>query len=200
MLNRKLGWALGGTLVLTAVALLVPEDAELPRVDVERSSDGSAPLPGMATDARGGTFPSEIERQAFSVPERDPFAAPVPLPPVAAPAPPAPVGPPPPPPPSPPPPLTAGYMAQLLPPSGERVIYLRDGEQMVAAQVGAVLSGGYVIEALVRADGTKAGAASAPQGVASGAGGTDVIAVELVHPPSNHRQVIPIPQLHRPPQ
>ena len=195
MLNRKLRWALGATLVLTAGALLMPEGGDSPRIAADLPSGRVVPN-AAAPEALGTALPTEIERQAFSVPERDLFAAvltppPTPVAPAVAAGP---VGPPLPPPPPPPPPFRAAYAAQLMTPTGERVLYLRDGEQLVAAQVGTVLSGGYVIDAIVRAgDKGAAGSASSP------ARATDVVAVEVSHAPSNSRHVIEIPEFSRPP-
>ncbi|HYE71065.1 MAG TPA: hypothetical protein VD932_06025 [Aquabacterium sp.] len=198
MLNRKLGWALAVTLALTAVALLTGRDATVHGEAVDgRPSDRMAAFRGTgAASGVSASLPDQVERQIFSVPDRDPFSPPTP-PPAPAPAPAAPTvqAPPPPPPPAPPPPFTARYVAQLLTPAGERLLYFRDGEQLTVVQQGTALWGGYVVEALIRADAKTS--ASVPAGSASTAVGSDVIAVEVVHPLTNHRQTVPIPPLHR---
>jgi hypothetical protein len=195
MLSRKLRWTLGVTLVLTAIALLTPDERQVDRLELEQiearaasrsvADAGSEPPPPL---------PLDLERQTFSPPERDPFTAiATPLP-VAAPSPAvsaAPV-PPPPPPPPPPPAFTARYLAQLQTPSGERVLYFQDDDRLVVAQVGATLSG-YVIDGLLRA-GVKGGPATKPVGGNTGEG--DIVAVEVVHPATSHRQVVHIPAVH----
>jgi hypothetical protein len=80
----------------------------------------------------------------------------------------------------------------MLTPSGERLLYFRDGEQLVAAQVGTSLSG-YVVEALVSAD-AHGPSTSGPTGISGG----DIVAVAVVHPPSNHRELVQIPAWNRP--
>lgn len=199
-MNRNLRWALAVTLVLTAAALLTPHDAQVTREAGDRlASDETAARP-VAVRASGvpAPLPHDLERQVFLSPERDPFAPPAPPPaPAPPPVPAVPAAAPPPPPPAPPPPFNARYVAQLLTPAGERLLYLRDGEQLIIAQAGVALPGGYVIEALVRADAN--GAASAPLGRAAGATeSSDIVAIEVLHPPTNHRQTLPIPRFHRP--
>ena len=191
MVNRPLRWVLGVTLVLTAIALWAPDGRDGPR---PQSAAWPAPRAAASAPSEGrAALPIRIERQAFTPPERDPFAepappAPVPVPPPASMGPPAP---PPAPPPPPPPVFAARYMAQMVTPSGERMLYFQDGEQVVIAKVGAPLSG-YVIERLMRAE-AKEGAASGPAGVVA----DDIVAVEVVHPPTSHRQVIAVPPLQR---
>ena len=79
MLNRKLRWALGVTLLLTAGTLLMPEREQPLRFAADRPSDRAA-TSTAAHEALGTAPPGETERQTFSVPERDPFADPTPPP------------------------------------------------------------------------------------------------------------------------
>lgn len=192
MVSRPLRWVLGVTLILTAIALWTPDGRETLRPEAVRADGRPAPVAVASAGSDGlAALPTQLERQAFSLPERDPFAEPAPPAPVPAPTPAEPPVPPPAPPPPPPPAFVARYTAQMVTPAGERVLYFQDGEQLVVAKVGASLSG-YVIERLMRGE-AKEGAASGPAGSAPG----DIIAVEVVHPPTNHRQVIPIPPLQR---
>jgi hypothetical protein len=200
MLRRNLRWALAATLGVTALALWGPEETGLSRSAAADPStedliqSTAAPVAALKTLAR------DMEPLAFSQPQRDLFSPVMPAPappPMAKPALPAAAAPPAPAPPSPPPPPSARYMAHLLTPSGERVVYLIEGDAVIAAKPGVVLSGGYVVEALLTADTVEPAAApGAPN--ASAAGGAPT-GIAVVHQPSMHRVVIPVPSLDRPP-
>lgn len=210
MLRRELRWAFGLTLALTAAALLTLDE---PGADGEAATSTGWPAqpgaaPGAAPSATPGTpsttsaavstaplpLPRQLDRQSFASPDRDLFATPQPIvAPTKAPAP----APPPPPPvvtAPPPPPVTARFVAQLLTPQGERVLYLREGEQIILAKPGVVLNGGYVIEALLDSQTQQAtSGASTPPPAAKPATDSPLTAVQLVHQASGHRELLRLP-------
>lgn len=191
-LRPPLRWAFGLTLVMTVAALWTTPGDERPLVETS-FTPSLRPMVARAP-AASTALPERIESAGFLPPARDLFAPvappqlPKPLAPAMAAAP-ASVGPPMPPP---PPVLAARFVARLRTPSGEHIVYLRDGEQMVQARPGAVLSSGHVIEALVHGSVGD----NAPGSAASAAGvGGEITAIRFHHPGRDHRDVLRLPSI-----
>ncbi len=176
-MRRGLAWLLAAALVLSGLALWVPQRAGtiVQAIDARRALP-AALSPGQSPSGAGLLpLPVKLERLLVEPGRRDPFSDP--LPPAA---PPQPVVVPPPvvmsPVPAPalpasPPPLTWRLLGTMDSPTGERLVMLvpHDGQQSVLAAPGARLEGGYEV-ASVQAD-----------------------AVRVMHVPTQTEVVIPIP-------
>ena len=179
-MRRGLTWALSATAVLSAAALWGPE---LPRVvsAIEpRMREAVASLDagvGVATPATllRTPLPATLPQVVVDAAKRDvfvPYAAPLP------PAPPAPRAPAPvvqaavllPPPAPQAPALSLRFLGSMIAPSGERLVYLARGDEVVSVVVGDRLEEGYVVSALTAE------------------------AVTLVYPPLDVHVVVPIAQ------
>ncbi|NKI97729.1 hypothetical protein [Rhizobacter sp. SG703] len=161
-LGRGLSWALGSTLVLTALSLWSSKEAPT-LVAAAVRDDGSLP-PGTATpaphpmprDAWTGAadattpLPTQWPAQALEPAKRDifqPVLPPAPPPPPVAKAPPP--APPPPPPPPMAPPMNYRFYGQMVTPEGGHIVFLVKGNAApieVTAQ--QTLDDGYVVESI----------------------------------------------------
>lgn len=186
-LRPGLRWALGVTGVASIAALWWGEPAPIPtdslasaRLDPSyfgpRSNSGVGsrdipivPLPSTVSRE----MPEPAERDIFNVVAppamaiEAPRAAPAPVPQVVlAPTPP------------PPPPMTWRYLGGMRAPNGAAMVYLGQGDDVVLAQAGAELPGGYRIEEVVRAT---------PED------GLAVTEIHLVYPSSGYRETLRVP-------
>ncbi|KQU65061.1 MULTISPECIES: hypothetical protein [unclassified Rhizobacter] len=158
-LGRGLSWALGSTLVLTALSLwsskeapvlvaAVRDDAALPPGSAVPAATDRAPWTGAA-DATA-PLPPQWPAQALEPAKRDifqPVLPPAPPPPPVAKAPPP--APPPPPPPPMAPPMNYRFYGQMVTPEGGHIVFLVKGNAApieVTAQ--QMLDDGYVVESI----------------------------------------------------
>jgi len=161
------------SVALSGLALVWPKNG--PAVIVARDEaptgrTGDAAASFSTGQATPRSLPERLATQPLEPSTFDPFVGPQPPPPVAAPAsaPPPFVGPiyvPPPPPPT----INYRYMGQLIDPAGKQVIYLARPDKEVAVTVGMSLDEGYIVGSV------------SPEGI------------QLIHPPSANKVLIPIP-------
>lgn len=161
MIRRELIWALGGTLILVAVAIGWEPETPEPARGAEPASkplaqsnrlepaDRVTPEDGRLAPALVDVFavPPDGRPHALKTAAQAPaVTAPAPLAaPVMAAAPPVPSA-----------PRLAG---RVLTPEGQLIVYLRDGEQTLLAAAGTTLPSGYVVEAVLSDVGTQSAAA-----------------------------------------
>ena len=181
-MRRRLAWALGATVALSAVALWTTEAPRVVAAVDPRLRDAAAALDQVVAAAGGanaapvtGSLPTGLPRVALEAAKRDvfmPYAPPPP--PVASAPPPPPPAPPPPPPPPQAPALNLRFMGSMVTPSGQRLVYLARGDAAVPVAVGDRLDEGYTVTSIT-AD-----------------------AIGLIYPSLNVRLTLPIPQTTSP--
>ena len=151
-MRRSVLWSLGGSLALSALALLWPEQ----RGAVVAPADHAEPASSSAADhalvrsnarlaAMTASTRSPLDKAGF-----DPFVGlqpPPPPEPASSPAPKPFIGPIYVPPPS-PPALNYRYLGQMTDPAGRRMVYLSGGDRDVTVALGTRLDEGYVVEAI----------------------------------------------------
>jgi hypothetical protein len=170
-MRRSLTWALGGTVVLSGVALWWPQPSALTEFSA-RSADLPAPMPEASRTLAGSlpALPSHWPVQPIEPAKRDAFqpvlppAPPPPPSPVKAQVAPAWVAPPPT-----APPVGFRYYGRMTTPDGDQVVFLTNGDKPVKVAVGTELDGGYVVESI------------SPE------------VIQLVYPPLDKRTTVDIP-------
>jgi hypothetical protein len=199
ILRPGLRWALGATGVASIVSLWWGEPAAAPGVgQVPSQSPGLqdsaylGPRVAAGADAALPPLPAALTRPLPEPSDRDvfnlvapppkPFIAPPPAPPPVAQVMPAPA-------PPPPPPMTWRYLGGVRAPDGTAMVYLGQGDDVVLAQPGADLPGGWRIEDVVRAPAAGSPGASADNGLAV----TEIHLVFPSYPPSGHRETLRVP-------
>lgn len=154
-MRRGVQYALGVTLALTVFALWRPKAPAVVAV-INRNVESRLPVwaEGTGSPQRSpvlARLPSELQVVDSEPARRDVFA-PVE---VVQKKPPRPVAvvmeapPPPPPPPAPSaPPANYRFLGRMVTPSGETLVYLASGVQVIAVRVGERLDSGYVVESV----------------------------------------------------
>lgn len=152
-LPTGLQWALWASVLLSVWAWFHPAETPPAVVDPAQPLSGTAlstPATVRPAPAKVGSY--HASRPAFDATDFDPFAGPSagPVRPAAQPSP-VPLVAAPPPAPAPPAArqaLEARFAGRLVNPEGRQIVYLLLRDQTVAAAVGSVLPGGFVVESI----------------------------------------------------